>query len=107
MLSTCSLVAGRTSVAVTTAPSRRAVAIACKPATPTPITNTFASGNRAGGGHHHRKGAIADAGVSAFAMELMPRITRAQVMDVLSSPANLAGYRAVIEAAEAFGRAML
>ena len=41
---------------------------------------------------------IADAGVSAFAMELMPRITRAQVMDVLSSQANLAGYRAVIEA---------
>src|ERR1700704_3274800 len=48
---------------------------------------------------------MADAGVSAFAMELMPRITRAQVMDVLSSQANLAGYRAVIEAAEAFGRA--
>src|SRR6202140_2045918 len=49
--------------------------------------------------------AMADAGVSAFAMELMPRITRAQVMDVLSSQANLAGCRAVIEAAEAFGRA--
>ena len=49
--------------------------------------------------------AMAEAGVSAFAMELMPRITRAQVMDVLSSQANLAGYRAVIEAAEAFGRA--
>jgi NAD(P) transhydrogenase subunit alpha len=48
---------------------------------------------------------LADAGVSAFAMELMPRITRAQVMDVLSSQANLAGYRAVIEGAEAFGRA--
>jgi NAD(P) transhydrogenase subunit alpha len=48
---------------------------------------------------------LADAGVSAFAMELMPRITRAQVMDVLSSQANLAGYRAVVEAAEAFGRA--
>jgi len=48
---------------------------------------------------------IAEAGVAAFAMELMPRITRAQVMDVLSSQANLAGYRAVIEAAEAFGRA--
>jgi NAD(P) transhydrogenase subunit alpha len=48
---------------------------------------------------------MADAGVSAFAMELMPRITRAQVMDVLSSQANLAGYRAVIESAEAFGRA--
>ncbi len=49
--------------------------------------------------------AMADAGVAAFAMELMPRITRAQVMDVLSSQANLAGYRAVIEGAEAFGRA--
>src|SRR6186713_3460248 len=48
---------------------------------------------------------MADAGVSAFAMELMPRITRAQVMDVLSSQANLAGYRAVIEGAAAFGRA--
>src|SRR3569833_1381509 len=48
---------------------------------------------------------MADAGVSAFAMELMPRITRAQVMDVLSSQANLAGYRAVIEGAEAIGRA--
>jgi NAD(P) transhydrogenase subunit alpha len=44
--------------------------------------------------------------VAAFAMELMPRITRAQVMDVLSSQANLAGYRAVIDAAAAYGRAM-
>jgi len=49
--------------------------------------------------------AMARANVAGFAMELMPRITRAQVMDVLSSQANLAGYRAVIEAAEAFGRA--
>jgi H+-translocating NAD(P) transhydrogenase subunit alpha len=49
--------------------------------------------------------ALAGAGIAAFAMELMPRITRAQVMDVLSSQANLAGYRAVIEAGEAFGRA--
>jgi NAD(P) transhydrogenase subunit alpha len=49
--------------------------------------------------------AMADAGVAAFAMELMPRTARAQMMDVLSSQANLAGYRAVIEAAEAFGRA--
>src|SRR3981189_966736 len=49
--------------------------------------------------------AMADAGISAFAMELMPRITRAQERDVLSSQANLAGYRAVIEAAETFGRA--
>ncbi|MBX3484620.1 MAG: Re/Si-specific NAD(P)(+) transhydrogenase subunit alpha [Phenylobacterium sp.] len=50
--------------------------------------------------------ALAKAGVSAFAMEFIPRITRAQVMDALSSQANLAGYRAVIEAAEAYGRAL-
>src|SRR3982751_6484194 len=50
--------------------------------------------------------AMADAGVTGFAMELMPRITRAQVMDVLSSQANLAGYRAVIDAAAEFGRAV-
>jgi NAD(P) transhydrogenase subunit alpha len=49
---------------------------------------------------------MADAGVMAFAMELMPRITRAQSMDVLSSQANLAGYRAVIDAAEEYGRAL-
>ena len=49
---------------------------------------------------------LAGAGVTAFAMELMPRITRAQAMDVLSSQANLAGYRAVIEAAAAYGRAL-
>jgi proton-translocating NAD(P)+ transhydrogenase subunit alpha len=48
---------------------------------------------------------MADAGVIAFAMELMPRITRAQSMDVLSSQANLAGYRAVVDAAGEFGRA--
>jgi H+-translocating NAD(P) transhydrogenase subunit alpha len=50
--------------------------------------------------------AMAEAGVTAFAMELMPRITRAQVMDVLSSQANLAGYRAVIDAAAEYGRAL-
>src|SRR5215475_11240505 len=49
---------------------------------------------------------LADAGVVAIAMELMPRITRAQVMDVLSSQANLAGYRAVIDAAAEYGRAL-
>ncbi|MGE0845176.1 MAG: Re/Si-specific NAD(P)(+) transhydrogenase subunit alpha [Flavobacteriaceae bacterium] len=50
--------------------------------------------------------ALAKTGVAAFSMELMPRITRAQVMDVLSSQANLAGYRAVIDAAEAYGKAL-
>jgi NAD(P) transhydrogenase subunit alpha len=49
---------------------------------------------------------MADAGLIAFAMELMPRITRAQSMDVLSSQANLAGYQAVIDAASEFDRAM-
>jgi NAD(P) transhydrogenase subunit alpha len=50
--------------------------------------------------------ALAKQGASAFAMEFIPRITRAQVMDALSSQANLAGYRAVIEGAEAYGRAL-
>jgi len=49
--------------------------------------------------------ALAAKGATAFAMEFVPRITRAQAMDILSSQANLAGYRAVIEAAEAYGRA--
>jgi NAD(P) transhydrogenase subunit alpha len=47
---------------------------------------------------------LAAAGVDAAAMELLPRITRAQSMDVLSSQANLAGYRAVIESASTFQR---
>ena len=46
--------------------------------------------------------ALAAQGVSAYALELLPRTTRAQGMDALSSQANLAGYRAVIEGAEAF-----
>ena len=50
--------------------------------------------------------ALAEQGVLAFSMELMPRVTRAQSMDVLSSQANLAGYKAVVDAASAFGRAM-
>lgn len=50
--------------------------------------------------------ALAKANVSAFAMEFMPRITRAQVMDVLSSQANLAGYRAVVDGAAEYGRAL-
>ncbi len=49
---------------------------------------------------------MANAGVNAYAMEFMPRITRAQVMDVLSSQANLAGYRAVIDGAAEYGRAL-
>jgi NAD(P) transhydrogenase subunit alpha len=48
---------------------------------------------------------LADAGVTAFAMELLPRITRAQSMDVLSSQSNLSGYKAVLDAAAEFGRA--
>jgi H+-translocating NAD(P) transhydrogenase subunit alpha len=49
---------------------------------------------------------MAKSGVAAFGMELMPRITRAQVMDVLSSQANLAGYRAVVDGAAEYGRAL-
>jgi len=50
--------------------------------------------------------AMAKAGVTAFAMEFMPRISRAQVMDVLSSQANLAGYQAVVDAAAEYDRAL-
>ncbi|MEM7047878.1 MAG: Re/Si-specific NAD(P)(+) transhydrogenase subunit alpha [Pseudomonadota bacterium] len=50
--------------------------------------------------------ACAKGEITAYALDLVPRITRAQAMDILSSQANLAGYRAVIEAAEAFDRAM-
>jgi NAD(P) transhydrogenase subunit alpha len=57
-------------------------------------------------GHDNAVRAMAEAGIVAFALELLPRITRAQVMDVLSSQANLAGYRAVIDAAGEFGRAL-
>ncbi|HWD48599.1 MAG TPA: NAD(P)(+) transhydrogenase (Re/Si-specific) subunit alpha, partial [Rhizomicrobium sp.] len=49
---------------------------------------------------------LAAQGVNAFAMEFIPRISRAQAMDVLSSQANLAGYKAVIDAAAHYGRAM-
>ncbi len=51
-------------------------------------------------------GAYARLGVDAFALDLMPRITRAQSMDVLSSQSNLAGYKAVIDASAYFGRAL-
>jgi H+-translocating NAD(P) transhydrogenase subunit alpha len=57
-------------------------------------------------GHDDALRAMADAGLTSFAMELLPRITRAQAMDVLSSQANLAGYRAVIDAAAEYGRAL-
>jgi len=52
-----------------------------------------------------RVDAYAAAGLEALAMEFMPRITRAQSMDILSSQSNLAGYKAVITAAEHYGRA--
>ena len=56
-------------------------------------------------GQRARIDAYAKAGFEALAMEFMPRITRAQSMDILSSQANLAGYKAVIESANAYGRA--
>jgi H+-translocating NAD(P) transhydrogenase subunit alpha len=57
--------------------------------------------------HGDRKAldAFAKTGVTAFALELMPRITRAQSMDILSSQANLAGYKSVIDAAASYERA--
>ena len=56
-------------------------------------------------GKRERVDAYAAAGLEALAMEFMPRITRAQSMDVLSSQSNLAGYKAVIAAADTYGRA--
>jgi NAD(P) transhydrogenase subunit alpha len=56
-------------------------------------------------GQRARIDAYAAAGIEALAMEFMPRITRAQSMDVLSSQSNLAGYKAVIAAADTYGRA--
>ncbi|MBC2668684.1 NAD(P) transhydrogenase subunit alpha [Novosphingobium piscinae] len=57
------------------------------------------------GGGRARVDAYAAAGLEALAMEFMPRITRAQSMDILSSQSNLAGYKAVIEASNLYGRA--
>lgn len=56
-------------------------------------------------GQRARVEAYAKAGLDALAMDFMPRITRAQSMDILSSQSNLAGYKAVIDAAAAYGRA--
>jgi NAD(P) transhydrogenase subunit alpha len=57
-------------------------------------------------GEMDRMQAYADAGLMAFAMEFVPRITRAQSMDVLSSQSNLAGYKAVLDACAEYGRAL-
>lgn len=57
-------------------------------------------------GEKERIAKLAQAGINTFSMEFMPRITRAQSMDVLSSQSNLAGYKAVIDAAAEFTRAM-
>ena len=56
-------------------------------------------------GQRERVDAYAKAGLEALSLELMPRITRAQSMDVLSSQSNLAGYKAVLAAADQYGRA--
>ncbi|MGD9809834.1 MAG: NAD(P) transhydrogenase subunit alpha [Sphingobium sp.] len=56
-------------------------------------------------GERARVDAYASAGVEALAMEFMPRITRAQSMDILSSQSNLSGYKAVLDAAAEYGRA--
>ncbi|HEX8580269.1 MAG TPA: Re/Si-specific NAD(P)(+) transhydrogenase subunit alpha [Allosphingosinicella sp.] len=57
-------------------------------------------------GERERVDAYAAAGVEALAMELMPRITRAQSMDILSSQSNLSGYKAVLDATQEYGRAL-
>lgn len=57
-------------------------------------------------GHEQALAELAATGATVFAMEFMPRITRAQTMDVLSSQANIAGYRAVIDGASEYGRAI-
>ncbi len=56
-------------------------------------------------GERKRVDAYAKLGIEALAMEFMPRITRAQSMDILSSQSNLSGYKAVLEAASHYGRA--
>jgi NAD(P) transhydrogenase subunit alpha len=56
-------------------------------------------------GQRKRVDEYAAGGVEALAMEFMPRITRAQSMDILSSQSNLSGYKAVIDSAAAYGRA--
>ncbi|WP_417484480.1 Re/Si-specific NAD(P)(+) transhydrogenase subunit alpha [Maricaulis salignorans] len=56
-------------------------------------------------GAQERAKALAKAGIDALAMEFVPRISRAQAMDALSSQSNLAGYRSIIEAAQIYGRA--
>ena len=56
-------------------------------------------------GQRERVDAYAAAGIQALAMEFMPRITRAQSMDILSSQANLSGYKVVLDAAAEYGRA--
>ncbi|MBC7986285.1 MAG: NAD(P) transhydrogenase subunit alpha, partial [Sphingomonadaceae bacterium] len=105
-----SLVAERTSVALTCAPSRRADAILGVQG-PDPAS---IGGAKPGAwliaalnplGERARVDAYAGAGLEALAMELMPRITRAQSMDILSSQSNLAGYKAVLDAAAEYGRA--
>ncbi|MDE0058387.1 MAG: Re/Si-specific NAD(P)(+) transhydrogenase subunit alpha [Defluviicoccus sp.] len=56
--------------------------------------------------HANHAAAYAEAGLTTFSLELLPRITRAQSMDILSSQSNIAGYRAVIDGVAAFGRAL-
>ena len=67
--------------------------------------NTIVIANLGALTDHKMVEALAKAGITSFAMELMPRISRAQSMDILSSQSNLAGYKAVLDAASEFGRA--
>jgi NAD(P) transhydrogenase subunit alpha len=95
---TAATVAGADVVLAVRRPAASALAGAAKDASVIAIMDPY--------GQEVALQSYAQAGLNAFAMELMPRITRAQVMDVLSSQANLAGYRAVIDAAGEYGRAV-
>ena len=90
-------VAGADLVLAVQGPAASALAGASAHATLVAILSPFSDRARTDG--------YAAAGLTALAMELMPRITRAQSMDVLSSQSNLSGYKAVIDAAESYGRA--
>ena len=83
-------------------PDAKSLAGAAKGAWLVASLNPFGAGENGG---RARVDGYAAAGIEALAMEFMPRITRAQSMDILSSQSNLAGYKAVLDAAAEYGRA--
>jgi NAD(P) transhydrogenase subunit alpha len=95
-------VAGADIVLAVQAPDPATLAGAVQGAWVAATFDPFGAGERG----RARVDAYAAAGLEALAMEFMPRITRAQSMDVLSSQSNLAGYKAVLDAAGEYGRAL-